>query len=1638
MFTKTASIKPAVQNGHHPTFVGKERSVSSFIPPVQAKLNIGKKGDPYEIEADQVADKVVHGSNFDNGPSFFQPATTIQKKEQPLQKQETGEELQKKPLVSTITPMVQMEQVEEETVQQKCESCEHDPKANEKEEGSQTVQKKEGVTSATIQAKTDGSSNFDSHIGNRIQNARGRGSRLSKPVRSLMESRFGADFGGVKIHTGSTSAAMNNDLGARAFTTGNDIFFNKGQFNADTKDGQLLLAHELTHTIQQGASTAKEPDLQKKESEVDMEELKKQLEESSAEQKAAFDPSEANKARKEAAAKGLLAEQLANSELEEIPPVLPEVVEVEETPQGSRMATPIPQKPDVVVPSSQKKKADAPAQKEKSSEKTSDATSASPEPIESNAGGAGESNGASTAGAQSEGGTTQQYLEQQSADVCNKGAKKAQELADNESAHDTAKEKAGQTEIAVVPPKEEGQSRGNAGQVTSLEGAVPPQPNDQQIKKDMDQAISNAVPKKIKELNEFESEKKAQVIGNKVLAGTKKQVGEVQGTYNEIEKAATPTESDTPVGLPSVEQAPNTGNLNLGKGAVPSVPEAQTDLSHFEEEADGVYEKEGISQDMQKEFENVDSGDIAEANKEKVLLKEKVASEPENLQNFAATQQQTVESDLQSEENKVKSSMEDKRKKELDGAKGKQVKTKTDLEKKREAVTEWINTRYTTAKDFVTDKLAKLETQALEAFDKGQKLHSLQFEQNVKRRVNAWKSDRYSGFWGAAKWLKDKVVGIDHFPTIKNIFVTERATFVKAIDLLIVNINTENEKTIQLCKDEIANAKTAIQDFIDKLGPELIDVGKKAQEETTKKLAELDQHIEKEKKKLQQKLCDKKDEAIKAIDKKIEEMKSEMSGLVGKLGALLLYAAKKFFKWAISKIGGSADKIIAVLDKGATVLKKLFTDPIGFFKNLVKAVGGGIRGFVTNIVTWLKKGLVGWLMGQMGDSGLELPEKFDMKGIIFMGLQVAGLTWNVIRARIVKALGPKGETIMSTAEKTVDIIKRVVKEGPIVLWDIILEKANEIKSRVMEGIRNWAIMQIIKKMSFKLLSMLNPAGAIVQAIMLLYDVVMFFIENWNRIVDFVKSVFDSVGEIASGAIGKAAGFIEKTLGMTVPIILSFAARFVGLSGIGTAIRKIIKTIQKPFKKILDRMIKFLVKQVKKLFKSGKAKVKGAIAKVLQWWKLRKKFKGKDGKDHTLYLEGTGRNARMMVASNPTKVDVLLRHKLKTADETKKKVIQSAIQKATANNDLIKKLSLEKDDNIKGVLNKKLDVESNSLKKMLSTILDVEEQSIVTFLDKWLGKKVWTKKKEPTKKFADGAQKVGYQFFETDTGKQIRRSSKDKLPKLTIMDSQLKEGAESSEKPTHDNFIPDVITITQNGKGYIAKYATKSSDGKKTSEFVIELSFDEVIEGLPDITEVRKVKGKKLSNKADGIGRGKWDSATGGFHNAHIIGDQFGGSGKNFAMNIHPSSPDYNTGDMASVENKMAREFKKKGEQYDMEATAYLKDDDDSAGKLKALLKEQFGDDNKQGNTTVPKEVKANAENDLIKNLQSEVSKDMKALPAQFIKITYHSESIPSKFEDENFDSASKTITLGKDEGYKDLKAKFKAEKVGTGTKTIKK
>lgn len=96
----------------------------------------------------------------------------------------------------------------------------------------------------------------------RLDARRGSGVPLPDDMRSFMESRIGAGFGGVRLHADGEAAAMSRAVGAQAFTSGGDIYFGAGRYRPDTREGGRLLAHELVHTVQQGASPSQGPSAQ--------------------------------------------------------------------------------------------------------------------------------------------------------------------------------------------------------------------------------------------------------------------------------------------------------------------------------------------------------------------------------------------------------------------------------------------------------------------------------------------------------------------------------------------------------------------------------------------------------------------------------------------------------------------------------------------------------------------------------------------------------------------------------------------------------------------------------------------------------------------------------------------------------------------------------------------------------------------------------------------------------------------------------------------------------------------------------------------------------------------------------------------------------------------------------------------------------------------------------------------------------------------------------------------------------------------------------------------------------------------------------------------------------------------------------
>jgi hypothetical protein len=185
--------------------------------PIQAKLNIGEPNDKYEKEADDTASKVVQQINSPTQEKSVQKQEAME---------EEDEELQMKP----ISKIQRQEAMEEEDEELQMKSL---------------VQRRENLGGG--EASTD--------LESSIQSARGGGQSLDPSLQTKMGEAMGADFSGVKVHTDSQSDQLNKSIQAKAFTTGQDVFFRQGAYEPSSRGGQELIAHELTHVVQQNAGT---------------------------------------------------------------------------------------------------------------------------------------------------------------------------------------------------------------------------------------------------------------------------------------------------------------------------------------------------------------------------------------------------------------------------------------------------------------------------------------------------------------------------------------------------------------------------------------------------------------------------------------------------------------------------------------------------------------------------------------------------------------------------------------------------------------------------------------------------------------------------------------------------------------------------------------------------------------------------------------------------------------------------------------------------------------------------------------------------------------------------------------------------------------------------------------------------------------------------------------------------------------------------------------------------------------------------------------------------------------------------------------------------------------------------------------
>ncbi|MFB6782135.1 hypothetical protein ACFCX0_33290 [Streptomyces sp. NPDC056352] len=739
------------------------------------------------------------------------------------------------------------------------------------------------------------------------------------------------------------------------------------------------------------------------------------------------------------------------------------------------------------------------------------------------------------------------------------------------AAHAPAATESKSAQDAAVAPPDDKEAQGKAANAEKMNAAKPGEFNKQAFIDAVNKAIDAQAPKNLDDADKFSGSGKADKIKSevdgKVSDGKEKSAKDIDTAT----KAPPDTSAakDKPVTPMTPDQPPANPGPPSAADAIPAQqPASVTDFSDGPAQNDKAMADAEVTEDQlakgnEPEFdEALSAKKTAEADSAKAPAKGR-AAETQQLStaktNAAASGAQAMN---------ALTATRTAAGKQVDGGKG---DTKSKDEKKRAEVTAKLQKVYDGTKKDVEETLSGLDKKVDARFTTGEKAARDAFTADHKRRMKAYKDKRYSGWTGKARWVKDKFAGLPK--EANNLYQEARKLYVSQMQTVISSVADIIGTELGKAKARIAKGRAELKAEVDKLPADLRQFGEDAAKDFAGKFDDLEATVNEKSEQLVQDLATKYTAALNKIDEEIKKLQEANKGLIDK--------AKDAIVGAIKTINELKNLLLGILAKAASAIMKIIKDPIGFLGNLVKAVGAGLQLFVTNIADHLKKGVVSWLLGTAVKAGLDLPQKFDLKGIIRIIGSLLGLTWANIRARVTRKGVP--DQAMNAVEQSVPVAQTLAREGPAGAVKEITEEAGDLKATILEKLTSYLIPTVIIAGITWIISLLNPASAFVRAVKGIIDIVTFIVNQGAQIVEFVNAVLDAVIAIANGGSAGVPKMVEAALAASVPLLIGFLASLLGIGGLANKVKSVFHAVARPVNRAIDKIVGFIVKAGKKLW-----------------------------------------------------------------------------------------------------------------------------------------------------------------------------------------------------------------------------------------------------------------------------------------------------------------------------------------------------------------------------------------------------------------------------------------------------------------------
>ncbi|HEY5879827.1 MAG TPA: hypothetical protein VIU11_13025 [Nakamurella sp.] len=739
----------------------------------------------------------------------------------------------------------------------------------------------------------------------------------------------------------------------------------------------------------------------------------------------------------------------------------------------------------------------------------------------------------------------------------------------------------GKAQAAAKGPPDDKAGQAKAAQADAMAAARPGGFDKAAFVAAVRKAIADAAPKNLDEADKFATSGKADGVKSQVVsqvtAGRDASVKNVKDETGKTPDASAGREK--PVTPLAAEPSPAVPPVN-GAAAMPGP--APAEQIHFAGGPAQVDQQMADAQVTEKHLEKSNEPQLQDAAAAKKDAEAHSAAAPAAIRAHEATTLGEAKAGAGADASAAMAGMGRDRAGALARVAGAKSDTKSKDEVERARISGEINKIFDKTKADVEAILGGIDGKVTAEFDKGEGAARTAFTARHRADMDRYKDQRYSGVTGAARWTADLFTGLP--AEADRIYDVAKAQYESQMTAVISTVAELIGRELDAAKARVQTGRQQIKDYVAAQPAALQKLAGEAAKDVSGKFDQLDADVDAKQQSLVDDLASKYVQARGRMDEEIKAEQEKNKGLVDK---------------AMDAIGGAIDTILklkalftGLLARATSAFAKILEDPVAFISNFMSAVKQGFLSFASNILTHLKTGLLGWLFGALASAGIELPDSFDLKGILKLVGSILGLTWTNIKARIAK-LAPWAAAAIDVIQSKIEIFTILATQGISGLWNWIKDKLGDLKSMILTPIMDFVKEKIIVAGISWVIGMLNPAGALVKIVQALVGVVQWIMERGAALMDFVGTVIDSISDIAQGGVGGVPAKIEAALGKAVPLVIAFLANLLGLGGISDKIKSILKAVQAPINKALDAVLKGALKLAAPLIKG----IKGIGAKV---------------------------------------------------------------------------------------------------------------------------------------------------------------------------------------------------------------------------------------------------------------------------------------------------------------------------------------------------------------------------------------------------------------------------------------------------------